>query len=546
MRFFSRLNLWFNGNSLASYLLLFLICLIFFTWMQSAPTFADPDSFYHIKTAVLMSQTGIIHNFPYLRFTTLKDGYIDHHFLYHVILVPFVVWLPPMVGAKLAHIILDALVILVFYWLLNKLGARGGFWCALFLLGSTVFIFRVSLIKAQPLSLIILFLGIYLIVARRYWLLGGLAFIYVWAYGGWFLLLILAGLNVLAESAGVAWLGIQERWWQKILKFFGLIRFSAIKKFILIFFKNCFGRENLKLLFSVIAGLILGVIFNPYFPKNLDFYWIHIIKIAFVNYQDKIGVGAEWYPYSFSQLARYLAWPFILLAPALILFLNYFKKFNSVVKFLGLVLALFFIATLKSRRNVEYLIPLAVIFSAAIFTVSSRLPELQDDLKKIIAKIPRQIWRLKKIMVLFLILAALSVGGYNAFLAKQAVGKGIKFNYLKSASEFLIKNSQPGDIIFHSDWDDFPPLFYHNNKDYYLVGLDPTFMYLYNADLYEKWRDITLGRRIGEMRQIIKEDFQAKYVFVTQDHKDLIRNLDNNFYFVKIYEDKEAIIYQVL
>jgi len=48
------------------------------------------------------------------------------------------------------------------------------------------------------------------------------------------------------------------------------------------------------------------------------------------------------------------------------------------------------------------------------------------------------------------------------------------------------------------------------------------------------------------MYDIIKNDFQAKYVLATLDHQEFIKNLDNNFYFAKVYSDNEAVIYKVL
>ena len=43
------------------------------------------------------------------------------------------------------------------------------------------------------------------------------------------------------------------------------------------------------------------------------------------------------------------------------------------------------------------------------------------------------------------------------------------------------------------DWDDFPRLFFYNSHNTYLIGLDPTYMQLYNAGLYDSWVDITNG-----------------------------------------------------
>ena len=130
--------------------------------------------------------------------------------------------------------------------------------------------------------------------------------------------------------------------------------------------------------------------------------------------------------------------------------------------------------------------------------------------------------------------------------AKKSLDHGFNFNYLKSASQFLMDNSESGDIILHSDWDEFPVLFYHNSKNNYIVGLDPTFMYLYDAKLYQTYVSITRGQDDENLYNTIKNIFGAKYILATSDHEDMIKSLDNNFYFDRVYTDDEAIIFKVL
>lgn len=549
--FVTKINNWLTDNKAIAGLLLFLICFTFFSWLEYAPTFSDPDSFYHTKVAQLIGEHGLVSDFPYLQFTTLNSGYIDHHLLYHIYLAPFVKFLPQLVGAKIGHIILVALTLITLYWLLLKFKVKEAFWYIIFLLFIESFIFRMSLIKAQPLSLIILFLGFYLITQRRYYWLILLSFLYVWSYGGWFLMFIIASLYVFVESLDLAFLKIHNYWLNNIinLKFKKTDLLDKINLFIITFLKNIFNSNNIKLLFSVLIGLVLGLIINPYFPKNLEFYYIHIIKIAFVNYQSIIGVGAEWYPYKVSDFFINNSLSFALSFVALILFLNYHQKFNIIVKYSLVLFLTFVLATIKSRRNIEYLAPFAIIFSAMTFSQSMYILEIKNDLKefkKIIKKVFFHNLYVKILLIFFLVVIISSFFYIMPYHAKRSLDNGFNFNYLKSASEYLINNSSKGDIIFHSDWDEFPILFYHNSKNYYIVGLDPTFMYLYNKDLYNQWSEITRGQLSADLYNIVKNNFRAKYILATTDHKDMIYNLDNNFYFDRVYSDDEAVIYKVL
>jgi len=131
-------------------------------------------------------------------------------------------------------------------------------------------------------------------------------------------------------------------------------------------------------------------------------------------------------------------------------------------------------------------------------------------------------------------------GAYNDHHA------GFSFSQFQSASDWLKDNSQEKSIVFHSDWDEFPLLFYHNSSNYYIVGLDPTFMYNYNEDLYWKWHNITIGQEVQNLYPYMKNDFTADYVFIElATHQLLDRNLSNNFYFEEVYKDSDTKIYKV-
>ena len=549
--FFTKVNNWIENNKAISYLLLFLLVFVFFTWLEYAPVFSDPDSFYHAKVTQIMSEEGVIRDFPYLQFTTLREGYIDHHLAYHLYLIPFVKIFPLAVGVKIGHILLVCLAFLMFYWLLNKMKVYFAHYYTLLLFFAAPFVFRMGLIKAQPLSLIFLFLGSYLILNRKYILLFVLSWFYVWSYGGWFLMLILAGIYVFVESLDVAIGGTRETLLSKIMNFgkgrFGFI--DRIYSFIIYFIRNAFKIENIFLIGSVFCGLTAGLVINPYFPKNLEFYWVHIIKIAFINYQDTIGVGAEWYPYTPNQFFTNSMIPVVLGFAALLIFLNYHKKFDIKVKyFLALFLA-FLLATLKSRRNIEYFTPFGIIFAGVVFSRAIDIRSIKNDLKEF-KKALRKILLYDLYIKIFLGMCLAFFIGLVVFnmpyQAKKELSDGANYNYLAGASQYLINNSEQGEIVLHSDWDEFPMLFFHNNHNYYIVGLDATFMYLYDSELYEKWVDITQGKRYKKLYNIIKDDFEASYILSTTDHEDMIRSLDNNFYFDKVYEDNEAIIYKVL
>src|SRR3989338_11391151 len=101
MRLFRQAVNLFNRSPWLLSLIIFASALSLFSYLQFDQTFADPDSFYHAKMARLLAERGVITEFPWLSATNLKSSFIDHHFLYHLALAPFVKLWPPLIGLKI-------------------------------------------------------------------------------------------------------------------------------------------------------------------------------------------------------------------------------------------------------------------------------------------------------------------------------------------------------------------------------------------------------------------------------------------------------------
>lgn len=499
------------------YLLIFTFAASLFTYLQLDPTFADPDSFYHAKMALILAEKGAITEFPWLSSTTLKYRFSDHHFLYHLILIPFIKIFPPLIGLKVATIFFASLAMVVVFWFLNQLKVKGSFWYTLFLLTANPFIFRLNLAKAQAVVLILLFLTLYFLFNRYYLSLIFASFLYVWLYAGWPLLLVLVITYLIAS----------------------LIKTKRGEWLIIKRFKRKIIYQNLTSFFAVALGILMGLFFSPYFPKNLYFYWQQSFKIAVINYQYLIGVGGEWYPYKLLELIFSAGPFFLLLIIAFGLFVWSYKR-QPLNNWVFLIYTfLFFALTLKSRRNVEYFIPFALCFSALVIT--NFLNSVEKNLVKLRAN---KLFVLSPLIILVL-LSPIFLRDLN--LIKDSFSQGFSFTKFAAPAQWLKEHSPKGSIVFHSDWDEFPLLFYHNSWNYYLVGLDPTFMYEYDKDLYQRWVEITTGKSKEDLYQIMKKFFAADYVFVDINQNAAFdRNLANNFNFQKVFENPEARIYQVI
>jgi len=521
-----------------SYVVIFLTSFAVLLVLQSAPVFADPDSFYHVKMALLMRDQGIIREFPWLSLTTLGSDYTNQHLIYHALLIPFVTFFPPLIGMKIATVVFGSTLFTVIYWFLRSFGVRWAFAYPLILLFIRPFTFRIALAKAPSTSLIFLIIGVAWIFRYQLRRLFVLAFTYVWYYGGFPLLGVMA-----AIWSTVSFLANRFGKRMHAHRFVDNLRALVRPRGEV---RSRRFSPNWAVLLVTSAGLAAGLIVNPYFPTNLAFYQQQLFNIGIVNFQNVIGVGAEWYPYDFGELAANGAFASILILFA-VLGIVFRARAQSKRSWALLVMMLFFMAlTLKSRRYVEYYIPFAVLFSA--MSISDSLAGISRHRFMVLARgfFGQTRW-LRYALVGLGIYFAIGVGfiaGRDFAGEMRDLRSGYRLDELQASSTWLTENTPAGSRVVHSDWDEFPLLFYHNSHNTYIAGLDPTFLYQANENIYWTWVDITLGKYSGDVYRAVTETLGASYVFLTLDHGGMQSLITRDGRFVEVYRDDEAVIYR--
>lgn len=524
--------MWLERHSFMAPMALFLVSFAIFLSFQLIPNIPDPDSFYHIKMAQMIRDGGIVKDFPWLSdFTVLGDVYADQHFLYHVFLIPFITWLPPFVGAKLATALLASGAVLAVYFLYRMLSIRWIWGWMAVLLVTNPFTFRMGLIKAPSLSILFLFLGMALCVRRNSWGLLGLAALYVWTYGGFPVLLVVTGILTTVSAVGTWRRGAKQR-------------LSLSRRLVHLW------QNDVRLALSCAGGMIIGLILNPYFPQNVKFYWAQTVQIALVNYQSKVGVGGEWYPYGFMELVSNTVFVSIAAVVAILLFFIYLRKQRSHTIAFFILAILFFALTLKSRRYVEYEVPITLTFAASAITDALRGIRLRPYFEFAQAFFWRRLL-LGMLVVMYLAITVPTIIVRDIVSERKSFEGGQKVGTFRDAMKWLREYhpahylGTPRPIVFHSDWDEFPILFYYNGGARYISGLDPTFMYLRDPQKTEEWAEITTGVYRGDVFQAIQNDFHASYVFVAADHEAMAKLIRQYPQFVLRYQDDEALIFEV-
>jgi len=536
------------------YFFIFALAFIVFLYLLIPPGILCPDSFYHTKMALMIKDQGLIQDFPWTQFTTYKDLFVDHHFVYHLFLIPFLslptpdnldifsAELDPLIKAKLGTAFFAALVFLFIYWLCRRLKIKLPFvWTSSGFLVS-YFILRLSLIRAPSLSLILLILGFYFILKKKYLGLFFVYFFYVWTHGTWPLILIIAILYCLSQTVKNLVINWTHIFVENKKKLFQIIKYS---------FVYFFEKSNVKILSTCVVGLFLGLIINPYFPKTLPFYWLQTIKIGVLNYQNKIGVGAEWYSPDPGMLFFSILPVLILWVISMAWFVTNKKEQKSSSWFFVFVSTFFLLFTLKARRNVEYFIPSAIFLNGLIFTqiaIKINWGNLKKRLKEHFQG-PNNIFYfiatiISSILVIFFIGFYLNFSIKNLF--QSYTNESRSLNSLQMASHWLKTNVQPKEIIFQSNWAIFPHLFYFNTQNYYINGLDQTFMYEKDKELYQDWLDlVSYHVDPNQTAQILKEKFKVSYVLVDKNDVKFARLIEKSRFLKQVYKDDQAIIYQI-
>ena len=488
----------FTTSDLCTTIFAYVMIFTFFYFLQfSTNKIADRDGYFHIKFSQLMREQGIIYKLPWMQYTIFKDYFRDHHFLQHVLYLPFtfgnlIFW------GKCASFIFASLAGVSFYMVLRFCGIKYSFfWIIAFLSSSSAFLYRISMLRVQSISLALMLLAVYFIIKKRYKNLAVLSFSFVWLYDGFPLMVAITVIFFLCE---------------------------------LFIEKRC----DSKLLIYLFLGLFAGMIINPFFPANIESYFFNFGRIS--SSDTSIRVGHEWYPYNTFFLLKDSAFVFILFFGTIGLILGSLNRKNYIITSTFFVSLLFMALLFKSRRFIEYWPPFALLFCA--FGVNDLFCQNKEN----------YLGR-KKVINICIFSLIIIISGYfavtNFVNARNELKGEPSKDYYKGAALWLREHTKPGTIVFNTDWDDFPQIFFYNTNNYYIVGLDPNYMYRYNKSLYRTWQDITKGK-VENPHKIIVEKFNSFYVLTDNEHESFIKNANKDVNMKIVYKDKYCTVYSIV
>ena len=510
-----------------------LAILVLFWWLQystDAICCGDYDGYYHIKWARLIADNLRAGHFPpafpWLPLTTLNpQNYVDHHLLYHIILIPFTWFSDMQTGAKISAILFATAAVFSCYWLVVHYEIRYRLiWLLALLACSAPFLYRMNMTKAPPLTIVFMIVGTWFLFDKKYWQLLPLAFVFTLTYDMFVLLWVAA----IIWTIVVAW--TEERFEWRPLAF-------------------------------VFGGSVLGLMINPYFPHNLALFWEHIrVKITTKDFATK--VGQEWYPYDTHEFVMncYVALT-AMLAGYITFDWSDKKRAQRPLYFLILSTVLLLMIA-RWKRYAEYFPPFAILFAAftlesywrgrAVFT---RLPDdVLEDLQPFLdrpdaAAVQTETKQNENWKFATVVLVCVALGGAlfaNVYRTAHDIRESDPRDHYARGSLWMRANIPPGERIFNTDWDDFPRLFYYDPTHVYITGLDPAYLHDRDAQLSDLYVDITTGKE-EDPGPLIRDRFGARWVFSdnSDDHVPLFDNAMNSGWFDKVYSDDDCTILHI-
>ncbi|MFN0074397.1 MAG: hypothetical protein ACKVVP_23190 [Chloroflexota bacterium] len=494
-----------------------------FSLVQGAtPSIIGIDGYYHIRVAALMREHGPRLDFPWLQLTILSpERYADHHFLFHVLQMPFTLG-DARTGAKMASVLFATLGLYISYLFLARNRVRYPFfWLMVMLAASQTFLWRQSMARPQGLFLALMVLGVWAVVRRRPGWFIPIGWAAVWTFDGFPLIMAIPG-SALGALA-VLWLlsrpssSLREQWSKVAAVGFQPAVLGCV---------------------AAAAGIALGLVTHPYFPRNIEFAMLHLLPKAQVGIELDVRVGGEWYPFPASgfpsRVGPSLALCLIgLIPPVIQLGRRQLPDWRGVA-IAGLAVG-FLSMTIRSQRIIEYLPPFAVLLCAWSWSRGGPIASW--------ATYPR----LNRISVAVLPVLCLAVPAglaWNVTQAQRDARGAFSWDLPRGAATWLKTNTPAGARVFTPAFDDFPRLFYWNTHNTYLVGLDPTYMTLYDQQLFNLWRQIAQGR-VALPSRVIKDRFGADYVYTDRTRTAFVQRVTEDPAFETVHSTTRTLVLRI-
>jgi hypothetical protein len=455
----------------------FALALVLFRWQlgrwDGSPDF---DGHYHLRVIYWIAHHGLWTDIPWLPFTVLGERGPDHHWLWHLALLPFA-WLEePVQALRWAAACNGAATVAAIALVMRLLGVPAAPLFALLAVSASLLMpYRLLMLRTQNAAVIFMMLALWAMARDRTKSLAAIAFLFLESY------------HAAVVLAPMALIGAAAR--------------SAFER-----------RLTVAPLVAVAAGLTAALLVSPWFPRNIEYLMFHLFfKTANPLYGEQLSalISTEWYPPGWAGLAID-SWPAHLMLAAAMVALAWRRLHDPsfrppVDTLIALGVALLSLGLYwQAARFAEYYVPFAAL--AAGLAARDALAGRRYGMRHAAA-----------LLAWVVVVVALSVANLQNVRLMPA-------DHLARVGQRLNELGRPGDVVFNSSWTDFMALVWWADAFRYVNGLDGHYLAYRDPARFAVWLAAGAGT-IDDPAAPISAAFGARFVVVARQHARLAEQL---------------------
>ena len=475
--------------------------------------FGDPDGYYHVAMAELFGKGASGPTFPWLPYTVLGEHFSDQHFLYHGLLNLF---LRVPHGAQWSVVAVFVAMLVVLARLLRDMGVpRVPLWLAVFTLGSSEVLFRMNLVRPSLLGVFLVTMTVAALYRGRLGWIFCLSVLFPLVYGGFIVLLLVVGV------------------WDLVRMAYRASRFPSATG-------------------VCVLGLGLGIALHPHPFEYLRYLYLQLL-VASVGSPEVMNAGIEWQPYGLAAFVKTNMLMLVVWAIGIVVFIAEYTRRDQdrltpwVGTWLFVMSGLLCACALASRRFVEYWALFALLMSASVVAPSMRGVSVGT------------VWagartrRSAAVRGVVIVGLAVFLAGWNLDTVFAYYSAIPRYDMFQGAAQWLGSHADAKQIVFNTQWQQFPSLFLWNRDNVYIAGLDPRFLSARDPRRYWLWRQVADDRVMTmppqELHRIVRGEFGAGFVVVELGRSarllELLDSPAGEQHFEKVFEDRNVAVYRV-
>ena len=518
------------GKLVCAYAFFFLLFSAYFL----LPSFTSlDDQFFNINFAELIRERGMA-AFSHFDWFSGVGSYAWHaNMLFYVFLIPFTFVEPLELGIKLYAVASLSFTFCVVYTFFSVLRMRSAFVSTLVILAIffvPLIIWHFLMARAFVVLPAVLLLELTFLIRRRFLWIAILSFLYFfWHIGTFFFPLAVAVIYVTA-------LAFEKKPWSRWMILAPLI--------------------------GTLSAAVFGGFFLPGFTIGFLQSFLTILKTiseAGFSGQAVIQEGGEVYPLNIFNLygtasVLMLSFLFFLIRDTKG-YLSHLRRkeetgfqYDAVWGTLFILSIVFLLGTLITKRMLDFFVVFASVF------LLYRLRYILD--------LWRKEWAANVAIGVVIFFGLLT----NLLLVGDQVSQTRRYTSIRGAAEWLIRNSQSGEIVFNPTMNYFPTFFFFNQyHNRFIIGIEPRLLYEANPEKYWLWyhisnegkvcdrqvcdSDILSGKDTQEkglaVARMMKTEFSTRFVIVSGEFTSLLEIMRGSAAFQRVYTDPVDGYYEV-